>query len=410
MGAPVKGGLLHRLRGQVLLEITCPYPERVLNLCSARGLAFWDLTWQGPEQFACRMSRHHAGALQRCAGDVGCTVRVLGRQGVPYALRALSRRPSLAVGAVICAAALTLGSFFIWDIQISGNTTVPKETILRCLEAQGVGIGAFGLSLDGESIRNHVLLELPQLSWIAVNVSGCRAQVQVRERRSAPALLKRTEPCNLVARRDALVLKVQALGGVKAVLPGMSVTAGQLLISGVEDTGTYGARLTAGLGTVQGRTWYDLTANVPLTGRVRRYTGAEKRLHSVTFGKKRIKFYFNSSIPGAQCDKITTRRQLHLLGIPLPVTWQTELCRPYTAETVSLPQAQRQEAVGAVLEAYLHTLTDPYGQVTATQLSSRLRGDILTVTLTAECREDIGVQVPIYTQDEPGPAPGQERE
>lgn len=57
-----------------------------------------------------------------------------------------------------------------------------------------------------------MLLEIPELSWVAVNVSGCRANVEVRERRTAPKPLDRKIPCNLVARRDGLVLRVQALG------------------------------------------------------------------------------------------------------------------------------------------------------------------------------------------------------
>ena len=43
--------LINRARGQVWLRVTCPYPERVLNLCSARKLAFWDLEWEGAETF-----------------------------------------------------------------------------------------------------------------------------------------------------------------------------------------------------------------------------------------------------------------------------------------------------------------------------------------------------------------------
>ena len=49
--------LINRVRGQVWLRVTCSYPERVLNLCSARKLAFWDLEWEGAETFTCRMSR-----------------------------------------------------------------------------------------------------------------------------------------------------------------------------------------------------------------------------------------------------------------------------------------------------------------------------------------------------------------
>ena len=328
------------------------------------------------------------------------------REGAPYTLAKLRHRQALAVGIAVCGTAVLIGSFFVWDIQIAGNETVPREVILRSLENNGVHRGCFGFALNGEDIRNHVLLEIPELSWVAVNVSGCRANVEVRERRTAPEPLDRKTPCNLVARRDGLVLRVQALGGVPQVMKGMSVTEGQLLISGVEDTGTFGTRFTAGLGSVEGRTWYTLTANVPLTGAEKRYTGREKRLRSVIFGSRRIKFFANSSIDSDQCDKITERTPVRVCGIPLPIIWETETLRLYETEPVTVTQARRQKETGAALEAYLHSLVDPYGEVTASQVASRLRGDVLTVTLTAECREELGTQAPIYTANEPDGASG----
>ena len=343
--------LINRVRGQVWLRVTCSYPERVLNLCSARKLAFWDLEWEGAETFTCRMSRGDHRILSRAAEKLDCTIEIVRREGAPYTLAKLRHRQALAVGIAACGAAVLIGSFFVWDIQIAGNETVPREVILRSLENNGVHRGCFGFALNGEDIRNHVLLEIPELK-------------------------------------------------------GMSVTEGQLLISGVEDTGTFGTRFTAGLGSVEGRTWYTLTANVPLTGAEKRYTGREKRLHSVIFGSRRIKFFANSSIDSGQCDKITERTPVRVCGLPLPITWETETLRFYETEPVTVTQARRQKETGAALEAYLHSLVDPYGEVTASQVASRLRGDVLTVTLTAECREELGTQAPIYTANEPDGASG----
>ena len=399
--------LINRTRGQVRLRAACPYPERVLNLCSARNLSFWDLEWEEKTQFTCRMSRRDFRILRQSAEKLGCEICVLRREGAPYVLSRLRRRQALAAGIVLWGIWMVLSAVLIWDIRITGNETVPKEEILRALEKNGVYRGAWGLAVNGEDIRNHILLDIPELSWIAVNVSGCRADVQVRERKPAPVLLNRKEPCNIAARRSGLVLDIQAWGGVPQVLRGASVTEGQLLISGVEDTAPFGARLTAGLGRVEGRTWYTLTANASLTGQARRYTGTEKRLHSLIFGSHRIKFFANSSIDGVQCDKITTRTTVNVLGAALPIVWETETIRPYELEPVTLSPQQRQEAVGVVLEDYLHSLTDPYGEVTASQVTSRSRGDILTITLTAECREEIGVRVPVlYTANEPGGTSG----
>lgn len=389
--------LINRARGQVWLRVTCPYPERVLNLCSARKLAFWDLECEGTETFTCRMSRGDHRVLSRAAEKLDCTIEIVRREGAPYTLAKLRHRQALAVGIAACGATVLIGSFFVWDIQIAGNETVPREVILRSLENNGVHRGCFGFALNGEDIRNHVLLEIPELLWITVNVSGCRAYVEVRERVEAPEPVDEREPTNVVARRDGLILDIQAMDGVRCVLPGTSVEAGELLISGVEDTETVGARVLTGMGKVEARTWYTLSTVMPLTVAEKQYTGEEKQGYSLVFGTNRVKFFLNSSIGTGNYDKITERTQWSLFGLPLPVTFVKETFRFYETVPAEVSAAQAESRGEAILTDYLHTLVDPYGTVSSTLCTSRREGDGLLVTLTAECVEEIGRAVPIYT-------------
>ena len=37
--------IINHLQGQVLIRAESAFPERVLNLCGARELAFWDVKW-----------------------------------------------------------------------------------------------------------------------------------------------------------------------------------------------------------------------------------------------------------------------------------------------------------------------------------------------------------------------------
>ena len=288
-------------------------------------------------------------------------------------------------------------SFLICDFTVEGNQRVTDEEILRALQRQGVGIGTFGISLDTEDIRNHVLLEIPELLWITVNVSGCRAYVEVRERVEAPEPVDEREPTNVVARRDGLILDIQAMDGVRCVLPGTSVEAGELLISGVEDTETVGARVLTGMGKVEARTWYTLSTVMPLTVAEKQYTGEEKQGYSLVFGTNRVKFFLNSSIGTGNYDKITERTQWSLFGLPLPVTFVKEPFRFYETVPAEVSAAQAESRGEAILTDYLHTLVDPYGTVSSTLCTSRREGDGLLVTLTAECVEEIGRAVPIYT-------------
>ena len=390
--------ILNRFRGQVRLRVEAAFPERVLNLCGARDLAFWDLEWESPTAFSCRLSRRDYHTLRKAAKRLDCTITPIRREGVPYFLGRFRKRYALLAGLFLCAAGLSLGSLFIWDFTVEGNETVPTEEILRALQKNGVDIGTFGFSLNAEDLRNHVLLDIPELSWITVNVSGCRAYVQVRERTMAPEMVDKRKPANVVARRAGLVQKVRALDGVACVLPGTSVEEGQLLISGVEDTGTFGARLLSVMGSVTARTWYTLTAEVPLTVEVRRPTGEERVCHALVIGTHRIKFFRNSSIEAAEYDKITIRTPLSLFGLPLLLTWVTERYQLRETETRSRDPVAAEKAAENVLAAYLHSRVEPYGTVSSTLCTSRQRGDTLEVTLTAECLEEIGTQVPIYVK------------
>lgn len=389
--------IVNHLQGQVRVRVETAFPERVLNLCGARNLAFWDLEWESATAFTCRLSRPDWHALRRAARQLDCTLTLVGREGVPYFVGRFRKRYALLLGLALCAGGLFFGSFFIWDFCVEGNETVTREEILRALQKNGVGLGTFGFSLDAEDLRNHVLLEIPELSWITVNVSGCRAYVQVRERTPAPELVSKRRPTNVVARRDGLVLGVRALDGVTCVLPGTSVEEGQILISGIEDTETFGSRILAGMGTVQARTWHACAAQMPLTVPVKAYTGEEKTLLSLVFGTHRVKFFANSSIEGREYDKITKRRQWSLFGLPLPITAVTERCRFYETAPQAVPPRSAEAAAKALLTDYLHTVVDPYGTVNSTLCTSRKKGDTLRVTLTAECEEQIGETVPILT-------------
>ena len=391
---------------EVLVRAEGRFPERVLNLCGGLGIPLRDPRQDTPDTLTFWVSARDWRRLRPYEPETGCVFRVLERRGA--LLRRLRRRPVLAVSAVVIGAALFLGSFFVWDFQVTGNETVPTERILRALERQGVGLGSFGLSLDGESLRNHVLEEIPELAWISVNVSGCLAKVDVRERVPAPALLDEAAPTNVTARRDGLILEVRALDGMAAVGPGAAVRAGELLISGVEDLSETvgGSRVMAGHGSVLARTWRTLTTSVPLSGLAKRYTGQERTGLSLVLGQRRIKFFSNRGISdleaGTNYDKITERTPWTLLGVPLPVTTTRETYRFYELVPAAWTVAQVRDRAEAALRFQLQTEVEPYGEIRSALCSFRQRGDTLDVTLSAECVEEIGVLTPVYTAENSG--------
>lgn len=394
------------LRGSVCVRVKSAYPERMLNLCSARGIEFWDVRWIDDTALSFCVARGDLRALRRAAEGCGAEVSIERTAGTPFFFARLRRRHALFAGGILCAALLLVNSLFIWDFEVTGNETVPTETILHALREHGVHRGTFIYSFRSQDICNRVLPELKDLCWVAVNVRGCKAYVQVRERVRAPERVNESEPTNVIAAKPGLITKVRALDGEKRVLPGTSVQQGQLLIAGVVDTGgtekpSVTTRFLAGKGEVWARTWYDLTVRVPLTYEKKVHTGKEKRSHTLIWGENRLKIGAKgSSICNVDCDKIKNQTQWTLFGLfALPVTWETETLLPYELEVTPRSRADAEAQGKDMLETYLAALLGETGSVTQRRFSTAVEGDTLVVTLSAECEEQIGKEVPIAVSE-----------
>lgn len=182
------------LRGSVCVRAKSAYPERMLNLCSARGIEFWDVRWIDDTALSFCVARGDLRALRRAAEGCGAEVSIERTAGTPFFFARLRRRHALFAGGILCAALLLVNSLFIWDFEVTGNETVPTETILHALREHGVHRGTFIYSFRSQDICNRVLPELKDLCWVAVNVRGCKAYVQVRERVRAPERVNESEP------------------------------------------------------------------------------------------------------------------------------------------------------------------------------------------------------------------------
>ena len=350
--------IMNLLKGEVTARVESGFPERVLNLCGEYGLIFWNLQWESAAAFTFTLTRRDWKRLRRLTAKLDCELTPVGWRGTPFFLGRMRHRYGLWITLGVCSLLLLWGNSF--------------------------------------QLRNDLLLELPELSYIAINVRGSRAYVQVRERVDAPEIIDMRQPGNTVANRDALVTAIEPWDGVKMVLPGTMVKEGQLLISGVMDTGYGGNRYVRGMGKVYGRTWYTLRCRVPLTVSETVYTGENQTRRAVLLGKNRINLYIGSSISEDNCDKIINWDQWELPGgLVLPVTVVTETLQPYTVTETRRSEEEALARAEAVLDRELTALLGD-GELLRREVNYQVEGDTFLVTLTAECEEQIGkfVEIP----------------
>lgn len=394
--------LMNYLRGFVTVTVWGAFPERLLNLCAVNRLGFWGLEWVDETTFRFTVPFREYRRLEGLARKAMCELRSPRRAGLPVLALSLRRRWTFLAGLGLCVLALCFLSRVVLTVDVEGNETVSTAVILNELARLGLRPGAYGPRLEEREIANAALIELEELSFLSVNLHGCRAQVQVREAEKAPERPDKTVPADLVAVAGGIVTQATVTAGQAVVQEGQTVVEGDILVTGFmdlpeigyseNDAGMYVVRAS---GQVWARTWRTLEARIPLSAQVKEYTGRSRTRFALNFLGRRMNFYQNSGISYERYDKIVKVDTPALPGWgALPLSLVRETAREYETAAVEL---DRDGAV-ALLERDLRAgldelLAQTEGRCLAVQYAAAVEGGCLTVTLTAECTEQIAKTV-----------------
>lgn len=391
--------LINLLRGYVEIMVTGAFPERLLNLCAQNRLQFWRLDWIDETSFTFRVALQDRKRLDELAQRSMCELSERGRRGAAVVAQGmLRRRWGFLLGLAACVLAVSWLSRFLLVIEVSGNETVPTAVILSQLQRVGVRPGAYGPAIAQREAANAALLGLPELSYMAINIYGTRAEVIVHEAEKAPEILEEDTPADVVAAADGIIEDIHADAGRAMFADGDVVAKGEVLISGTLDlkepdygTVDLGYLVVRASGSVTARTWRTLEETVPLTTQVKEYTGEERRGYSVKILWFDLEFFQNSSISQGRYDKITETAGLALFGRSMPAALTTVTCRGYTLREEPVDREEAAARMEEILTVRLAELMEAHkGEVLHTGFVTREENGRLTVTLLAECREEIG--------------------
>ncbi len=391
--------LINLLRGYVELEVSGAFPERLLNLCAQNRLQFWRLCWIDETSFTFRIALQDRKRLEELARRAMCDLNEKGRRGaVVVAEGIVQRRWGFVAGLAFCFLAVSFLSRFLLVIEVTGNDTVPTAVILSQLQRVGVRPGAYGPAIVEKEAANEALLGLPELSYLAINIYGTRAEVVVHEAEKKPKLLEEDVPTDVVAKADGIIEHIHVSGGRALFQDGDIVAKGEVLITGDLDlkepaygTVDLGHLIVHAEGTVTARTWRTLEESIPLTVQGKTYTGEERIGYGIKILWFDLDFFQNSSIFSGRYDKITRTDQLVLFDHPLPVWLTTTTLRGYSLEERTVDQEEAVQRLEHVLNARLEELMAAnQGEVIQTDFVTREENGRLTVTLLVECREEIG--------------------
>jgi len=394
--------LMNLIRGMVCVRLTGLFPERIINLCAQAGIDFWAMEWLDEHTVRFTTRRGSLGLLEELAVRAGCQVERESSRGLPDFLGRFRTRYAFLAGLAFALCAVSFLSRFVLTVEVSGNEQVPSAVILSQLRRLGVRPGAYGPALDRKQLAQEALVELKDLSWMAINLHGTRVEVIVREAIKEPERIDENGWFDIVAQADGIVTHIEPEQGDALVGDGDVVAREDVLISGTVtlEPPLYSDQpvryyQTHARGRVWARTWRTLTAAIPAETETKDYTGAEKSVWSVNFFGRRMKIFGNTGISWPMYDKITTVRPAVLPGgRELPFSLHRETYREYLPRTVEVDREAARALLEERLQKQLAVLIGEDGEVESTRFSARISGGRLEVTLTAQCLEEIGEERP----------------
>lgn len=175
-------------------------------------------------------------------------------------------------------------SSIIFDIDIEHPKSEIRELVLADLEEFGISKYHFKVSYDEKEkiIKKILHKETDRLEWLEIDSIGTKYVVKVEERIKNDPKIDNTFQ-HIVAKKDAMILQIEASSGEIKVSKNDYVKKGDILISGFITKDEEIKKKVKAVGTVYGEVWYQAEITLPKVYKEIKYTKNSKKRFQVKF-------------------------------------------------------------------------------------------------------------------------------
>lgn len=236
--------------------------SRFIYACQKSGIRITQISAPGDFSFVCTYKDF--AMICRNIRKYGCKMRITGKKGGIFLLRACLRRWTLWVSMLVCLIVVYTLTLFVWEIEIVG----PYENgtaVIGALKNSGLGTGTFKRSVNSRQLTNSFLLNMPDVKWMTCEFDGCRAIVTLYPQEEKQDFPDAYTPCDLISDKTGIVTATRIRSGVSEVKKGQTVMKGDRIASGTVVSTQGDVTLVASYGEIELRTWHTLNAVMPIS-------------------------------------------------------------------------------------------------------------------------------------------------
>lgn len=317
--------LLSYILGYVNIEVEGYFTERFINICNSKKIFLWNMKRKHSTIIRVNIGIRDFKKIKEIAKKTRCRVKIQKKKGIPFILHKYKKRKIFAIFFILLIIAVIALSNFVWNIEVIGNDKISAEEIIKDLADDNFKVGTSKTNLNTKNIIDKIRLKRSDLAWMGIEIKGTNAIVKIVEADLKPDIIKEEEYCNIVATKDAMIVKINAQNGTAVVKEGDIVTKGTVLIQGWLEGQFTGIRYVHANGEVQAKVWYSQKISVPLKQIKKVKTGKEENKYSVKINNFEINLI--KGVPKFQnYDTIETSKKLKLFSdfyLPIEINQKT---------------------------------------------------------------------------------------
>ena len=273
------------LNGYVTVTVEGFFLEKFTNLCAINSLPFWNVKRYGNAKMVGRTTINGFKQMRFQARKCGCRLSIGKKRGTPFFLHKYRRRKLFAFGFLIFLVCIRVAGMFVWNVEVSGNESVPSEDILTILEELGVKRWALKDSLDVRELANLFMVKSKGISWVGIDLNGSKVNVEVVEKPKVPEKIDNDIACDIVATKPALIVSLDVYKGTSKVSVGDVVDSNTVLVTGIMEMKQFPEKTEEvhALASIKGKVWYERTRGLKLS-ELRENSQVEEFAYKLAYG------------------------------------------------------------------------------------------------------------------------------
>lgn len=385
------GKIMQYINGYVNILIEGYYIEQFINICNVRQINLWNIKKENSVKMFANIQIGDFKKLKSICKKTKCKIKIQSKSGMPFVIKKYKKRKVFFIFLLLIVLIVFALSNFVWNIEIISDGDLPKEEIINIVKSEGLDIGKLKNTIDTKKIINQIRLKRNDVSWAGVEIVGTNAIIKLVKADEKPEIINDEEFCNIVADKDATILKISAQNGTPVVKESAEVKKGDILIAGWMEGKYTGKQYVHAQGEIQARVKYSSTEKVYLKETKKVETGESKTSYSVKINNFQINL--PKTLPKfKKYDTIEENKKIKLFSnFYLPLELVKYTYKEYKEETIvhSIEEAKKQ-GVSQATEKLKDKIEGK--EILNREVKVSLDADYMEIEVIYEVKENIGIK------------------